>query len=194
MRSHPHPVHWLPAALKPAEHLAVTHGDAHYRIPLFRTTFTAASNIEGIHSFGGKDLLLVDGRPQFAEVAILRLFQAAGWQGRWLETYGHGKRTPGLWNAWHPDGPRAQEHLSIEEAWVNERLHAIAMANGGTFSGCWDVVAWTRTAAGDDWLVFAESKKQKKDRMRSTQLRWMEAALKCGMRVEDFLVVEWSLG
>lgn len=192
MRSHQLAVHWLPAALKPAEHLAVKHGDAHYHIPLCRTTFTSASNIEGIHTFGGKDLLLVDGRPQFAEVAILRLFQAAGWQGRWLETYGHGKLTPGLWDAWHPAGPQAQVHVPIEAVWVNEKLHAIAMANGGTFSGCWDVVAWSRTAAGNDRLVFAESKKRSKDTMRGTQLRWLEAALKCGMRVEDFVVVEWS--
>lgn len=189
MRRHEQAVHSLPAAFRVEEFLAVTHGDAPYRIPLYRTTFTAAISVEGIHTFGDKDLLLVDGRPQFAEVAILRLFQAAGWQGRWVETYGHGKRTPGLWNAWHRDGPQAQEHLPIEEAWVNERLDAIATANGGSFSGCWDVVAWT-----SDRLVFAESKKHKKDRIGGTQLRWLEAALICGMRVEDFLVVEWELG
>ena len=37
-----------------------------------------------------------------------------------------------------------------------------------------------------------ESKKRKKDRMRGTQLRWLEAALRCGCAVGDFLVVEWS--
>ncbi|MBL0035362.1 MAG: hypothetical protein IPP26_06230 [Flavobacteriales bacterium] len=67
-------------------------------------------------------------------------------------------------------------------------LHAIAEANGNSFRGCWDVVAWK-----DDRLVFAESKKQKKDRMRDTQVQWMEAALRCEAVVEDFLVVEWSL-
>lgn len=46
----------------------------------------------------------------------------------------------------------AQEHVPIEEAWVNERLHAIAAANGNTYSGCWDVVVWN-----GDRLVFAES-------------------------------------
>jgi hypothetical protein len=72
---------------------------------------------------------------------------------------------------------------------VNERLHAMATANGNTFSGCWDVVAWK-----NDRLVFAESKKAKNDRMRGTQLKWLEAALRCGCSVEDFLVVEWGLG
>ena len=55
------------------------------------------------------------------------------------------------------------------------------------------MVAWTRSDAGDGRLVFAESKKHKKDRIRGTQLRWLEAALTCGMRVEDFVVVEWDV-
>ena len=177
-----------PAELQPVDQLSLTHGEQHFRIPLCRPTFTAATLVDGIHSFGGKDLLLVDGRPQFAEVAILRAFQAAGWQGRWLETYGNGKMTPGLWNAWHPDGPRAQEQLPIGDAWVNERLQAIAAGNGNSFSGCWDVVAWK-----NERLVFAESKKRKKDAMRGTQLRWLETALRCGCALEDFLVVEWEL-
>jgi len=187
-----YPTRSLPAALLSTDSIVLDLAERSVPIPLCRKHFTSYTGPDLTHTFGGKDLLLVDGRPQFAEVAILRLFQAAGWQGRWLETYGRGKLTPGLWNAWHPDGPRAQEHLPIEEAWVNDRLHAIAIANGGTFSGCWDVVAWTRSNAGDDLLVFAESKKHKKDRIRGTQLRWLDAALKCGMREEDFLVVEWS--
>jgi hypothetical protein len=157
------------------------------QVPLCRPNFTAYTGDEQPDTFGGKQLLLVNDRPQFAEVAILRAFQAEGWQGRWLETYPF-RKNPRHWNAWHPDGPRAQEHLPITEAWVNERLQAIATENGNTFSGCWDVVAWK-----DDRLVFAESKKQKKDRMRGTQLRWLEAALRCGCAVDDFLIVEWSL-
>ena len=50
------------------------------------------------------------------------------------------------------------------------------------------MVAWK-----NDRLVFAESKRRKKDSMRGTQIRWFEAALSCGCAVEDFLVVEWSL-
>lgn len=71
---------------------------------------------------------------------------------------------------------------------MSERLHAIAIANGNTYAGCWDVIAWK-----GDRLVFAEAKRQKKDRMQRTQLRWLETALQCGCTVEDFLVVEWGL-
>lgn len=143
---------------------------------------------DGVHNFGSKTLLEVDGHAQFAEVAILRLFEAASWEGRWVETYGKPALQPGLWRAWHLDGPSAQVQRPIEEAWVNERLRAIAVANGNSYNGCWDVVVWK-----EDRLVFAESKRKGKDRIRATQLRWLEAALKCGCAVEDFLVVEWDV-
>ena len=178
----------LPAALHPTDTLPLPLSEGLVHVPLCRPRFAAYAGDEQADTFGGKDLLLVDGKPQFAEVAILRAFQAAGWQGRWLETYGNAKMNPGLWNAWHPDGPRAQEHLPITDAWVNERLQAIAAENGNSFSGCWDVVAWK-----NERLVFAESKKRKKDRMRDTQLRCLEAALRCVCSVEDVLVVEWEL-
>lgn len=171
----------------PTEHIQLRIVEAHVPIPLCRPHFTLYTGSELPHTFGGKGLLDVDSRAQFAEVAILRAFEADGWQSRWLETYGKGKLTPGLWNAWHPDGPSAQIHLPIAEAWVNERLASIAAANNNSYSGCWDVVAWK-----DHRLVFAESKKQKKDRMRGTQLRWLEAALSVGCSVQDFLVVEWT--
>ena len=49
------------------------------------------------------------------------------------------------------------------------------------------MVAWR-----DGRLVFAQSKKAGKDNLRSTQLRWVEAAMRCGVSAEEFLVVEWD--
>jgi hypothetical protein len=144
---------------------------------------------DATHRFGGKEPIAVDGRPQFAEVAILRAFEALGWQGRWVETYGNPRLRPALWQAWAPGGPAAQQHVPIAEPWVNERLLAIARANGGTFGGCWDVVVWQQHR-----LCFVESKRRSKDRLRATQGRWLAAALHCGCGVEDFLVVEWEAG
>ena len=177
----------LPPLLTPIATLAIELNGSIVAIPLCRPSFTAYPDPTGVHSFGGKQLLDVDGRPQFAEVAILRMFEAAGWQGRWVETYGNRKLMPGLWRAWQPEGPHAQVQVPIAVQWVNEKLHAIAFANRSTFAGCWDVVAWK-----DGRLVFAEGKLARKDSMRSTQLRWVEAALTCGLRLEDFLIVEWT--
>jgi len=177
-----------PPALVPTGTLTVELSGHLLALPLCRPRFTAAAATDGVHTWGGKALLQVDGRAQFAEVAILRLFEEAGWEGRWIETYGKRKLMPSYWRAWLPQGPHAQVEVPIEEPWVNEKLHAIAAANGHTFSGCWDVVAWK-----EGRLLFAEAKLTRKERFRSTQLRWMEAGLKCGMKDEDFLVVEWSI-
>ncbi|MBL0035361.1 MAG: hypothetical protein IPP26_06225 [Flavobacteriales bacterium] len=71
----------LPAALAVVADLPVESPTTTWRIHVARPTFTAYRGMETVDSFGGKDLLLVDGRPQFAEVAILRAFKAAGLGG-----------------------------------------------------------------------------------------------------------------
>lgn len=179
----PYPAALAPVACAP---LRLSSGMA-LSVPVARPRFTPWNRAADVHTFGGKQLLRVDNEPQFAEVAILRLFEAEGWQGRWVETYGRPAMGPGLWRHWHPDGPRAQEHHAFNEPWVERRLQGIARANGGTYSGCWDVVAWK-----EERLVFAESKKAKHDRLRPTQLRWAEAALACGAAADDLLLVEWA--
>jgi len=176
----------IPNSLKATDQLHITLGEKVECIPLCRPLFNSWTG-ETVDRFGNKDLLLVDGKPQFAEVAILRAFENEGWKGRWTEVYGH-MHAPAFWREWKAGGPGAQEHIPIAEAWVNEKLQAIAKANGGNYAGCWDVVAWR-----GERLVFAEAKLQKKDKMRDTQFRWLEAALQCGCAMEDFLVVEWCI-
>ena len=159
-------------------------------LPLCRVTLQAAVTDANVHTFGNKPLVWVDGRAQFAEVAVLRLFEEEGWNARWVETYGTG-RTPAYWREWNPQGPTAQKNEPIAELWVNERLQRIAAINGSlrgggpSYSGCWDVLAWK----GEE-LVFAECKRSNKDRLRHTQLRWAEAAMQC----DDvgLVVVEWQ--
>jgi hypothetical protein len=66
-------------------------------------------------------------------------------------------------------------------------LENIATQNGNSYSGCWDVLAWKA-----DKVLFAESKRVKKDSIRSTQTKWLESALKCGLSEKNFLVVQWD--
>lgn len=178
----------LPPALTPDDVMELALTVCSVQVPVCRPRFTAYTAPTGTDRFGGKDLLLVDGRPQFAEVAILRLFEVAGWEGRWVETYQRGVMDPAFLREWNGGAFKTQMQVPIEKAWVIDRLRAIAAANGNSYSGCWDVVAWKGNR-----LVFAESKKAKHDRMRGTQLRWLEAAMKCGCAVEDFQIVEWAL-
>jgi hypothetical protein len=45
---------------------------------------------------------------------------------------------------------------------------------------------------GDD-VLFVESKRKGKDRIRQTQRTWLEKALDVGVARESFLLVEWTL-
>lgn len=89
---------------------------------------------------------------------------------------------------WGSHGLRTQINEPIPDPAVRNLLETVAHANGGSYSGCWDVVAWSGGR-----IVFAEAKHKGHDRLRSTQQRWVASAMAVGIPAESFLIVEWSL-
>jgi hypothetical protein len=138
--------------------------------PQFRTWKGAAIP----DTYGGKPVLDLRGEPLFAELVILRLFESAGWQGAWVDTYRNRQRVA---LDGHIELPKARR------AWLEE-----VYARAGSRHGCFDMYAWQ-----DDRVLFAEAKRAGKDKIRDTQVRWLAAALAAGLGVESSLVVEWSL-
>lgn len=55
-------------------------------------------------------------------------------------------------------------------------------------AGLFKVVAWREGTVG-----FHELKRAGADRIRATQRQWLWAALRSGVAVDNFRVVEWSL-
>jgi hypothetical protein len=45
----------------------------------------------------------------------------------------------------------------------------------------------------DGAVIFAEAKRKGRDRIRTTQRRWLEASLDAGIPLDSFLIVEWQL-
>lgn len=127
-----------------------------------------------VDTYGGKPIVILDGEPLFAELAILRLLRAVGWEGVWIDTY-RNKRRVGMDE--YASLPPDQEAL----------LQRIYQASG-TRSGCFDVFCWREGA-----VLFAESKRKGYDSIRPTQVRWLSSALGIRLPVEAFLIVEWSL-
>ena len=124
-------------------------------------------------TFNRKPLLDLNGEMAFAEIAILRSFQEAGWDGRWVDSF----RQRFLTKYW----PTAvSEPLPAKQQAILDRIRSKAGGNGG----CFDVFCWR----GDD-LLFAESKWR--DRILKTQIRWLEAALDFGIPTESLLIVQW---
>jgi hypothetical protein len=121
-----------------------------------------------------KPALNFGGAPTWAEFIVLRLLERAGWQGVWVKNWGG--------RAFWTDIGLAAELPSAAVAKFKE-------IESGTNSkgGCWDVFAWR----GDEFL-FIESKQRRRDRLRPSQLAWLGSALRTGMPLSSFAIVEWS--
>jgi hypothetical protein len=140
------------------------------------------------NTFGGKPLLDFEGNPVFAELLISHIFRNAGWDSRWVETYGKPKLFPIYLMNWKDTSYKNQLNHPIKSKKINQLLEEIAKTNNNTFGGCWDILAWK-----DDFVLFAESKRSKKDSIRSTQVNWINAGLKVGLKSTNFMMVEWEI-
>ena len=124
-------------------------------------------------TFNHKPVLELNGEMVFAELAILRIFQKAGWQGRWIDTYRRKFRI-GYW------GQNVTEALPPKQRAILDSILSK--------SGCFDVFCWR-----EDAVLFVEAKWKSHDAIRATQRRWLEAALDAGLSKDSFLITEWSL-
>jgi hypothetical protein len=178
----------LPELLAPTatELLRLTNGEV-MGVPKSKPVFTPWSGRKLRNSFGKKPLLLHAGERCFAELVVLRLFQAAGWSGRWVVTFGAPRTAPRFVTAWKDSAPKTQTNVPVSDFAIQSLLGSIVQQNRHTYSGCWDVIAWNGSH-----LLFAEAKQKGHDRVLATQLRWFESAIATGLTVESFLVVEWS--
>ena len=121
-----------------------------------------------------KEVLDHQGEPVFAELAILRVLTADGWDGRWVTPH---KFRTGLLDQPQCELPPEQDAL----------FRRIATAKG-SLRGCWDVFAWRESA-----VLFVEAKRNKKDKISQDQKEWLEAAMKVGVSLAHFLIVEWDV-
>ena len=119
-------------------------------------------------------LVALNGEPLVAELAILRLFQAAGWEGVWIDPF-QGKRRVGLTECVGLPVSRESLLQTIYHA-ANDR------------AGCFDVFCWQNGK-----VLFAEARHQGRDSIQPEQRRWLAAALTTGLRPDAFLIVEWGL-
>jgi hypothetical protein len=179
-----------PSQLKPTGTQLFQLNDKTFEVPKTIMTFKQWEGIP-INTFGGKPLIDFDGKPMFAELAIMKLFIISGWQARWIETYGASDKTPFHFSDWI-DGKLSEQLVDvIQDNNVLKTLNAISILNsnkyGNSYSGCWDVLGWL-----DGQIIFAECKRSKKDFVRKTQNNWLSAAIDHGLKLENFLVVEWD--
>jgi hypothetical protein len=127
-------------------------------------------------TYGRKPIIDLDGQPAFAELAILRIFEAAGWEGVWVDTF----RNRYLRQFWPSPEP-------VQLPDDKKDLIAAIRASGGKTARPWDVFCWSQ-----DSVIFAESKWHKRDSVRPSQCAFLAGGLKAGLPLSSFLLVEWS--
>ncbi len=128
------------------------------------------------NTYNNKPVIDWNGEPVFAELAVLCLFQSHGWEGVWVDSYRRKYRI-GL--------PDVVEPVQLPEK--QKQLIESIKAKTGRSGGCWDVFVWN-----DDELLFVELKRSKKDSIRESQVEWLEASLKIGLKTSTFALIEWN--
>lgn len=157
-------------------------------IPMCTVLFRKWTGVPIKDTFGGKYVLEINGRPMFAELAILVEFLNDGWETRWVETYAiPAGKEPKCMVEWKEDTYKNQTHQPFGNPQIIATMALIAKANRGVYAGCWDVVAFK-----DEKIIFSEAKRAKKDRIRDTQKDWLASGLACGLRPDNFLMVQWD--
>jgi hypothetical protein len=131
--------------------------------------------------FGRKPIIDFNGEACFAELAILRMFQQNGWEGTWVETYGGKHYLNSMPNGWKLSSDNA---VPADKEELISRIQKI-----GNTLACFDVVAWR-----GDKALFIEAKRLKKDRLTNAQKRFIQGAIRCGVPISDFLILEWDFG
>ena len=177
-----------PKFLTPTEVEIFKIGEETYEVPKCIVKFEKWNGEPVKETFGGKPIVNVNEKPMFAELAIMEHFIAEGWESRWIETYGKSKSEPICLSEWKDEKYKNQVHNPIENETILTLLKEISTENENSYSGCWDVLGWK-----DSRIIFAESKRTKKDSIRSTQNNWLNAGLKSGLKLNNFLIVQWDL-
>jgi hypothetical protein len=147
-------------------------------VPKCTVSFKAWKGVPLENTYGGKQIIDIDGQPFFAELATLRMLEKEGWSGVWVDSYRKALRK---------EMPPSQVQYPAIAQTASEIFNMFSeqMIKGG---GCWDVLAWK----GKE-VLFVECKRNKKDSMQQSQILWLERCLQMGLKPENFLIVEWEI-
>lgn len=141
--------------------------------------------------FGGRQAVDYEGRPVFAEIAMVQMAVKAGWSAFWQQAYPIRQSGPYYYADWKEDAVRKDQTAagSLDSPYHQDLQASIARYNSNSFRGCWDIIAWNGEGRR---TLYIKSKHFGKDSIRDSQVRWFSACLSAGLKKrENFLVVQW---
>ena len=134
----------------------------------------------------------LDGEHLFPELAVLRLLERDGWEGRWIHTSSSGEITKYITD-WRDVSRQEQRSRPIQHDGARALLYGIADRSGNRYGGCWSLFAWRENS-----YAFFETKRQNpkdKEKLKPAQEAWVRAALSLReqlMSHRDFALVQWD--
>lgn len=138
---------------------------------------------------GGKPLIDWEGEPCFAELGVLNALTKDGWLARWIDNFPMPPtfRTR-FWTSGYARLSRDEANEPLPDP-ANRVYQAICKSAGDSSGGgAWDILAWR----GNELLFVECKRKGAGDRIRATQIAWLDAALKLGIPAGCFVFAEWS--
>lgn len=149
-----------------------------------------------VDDFGRKSAAMIDldGEHLFPELAVLRVLERDGWNGRWVSTYSAGKEVWKYLTEWK-DVPREEQRTRpLEDAEPRQLIARIAGFNKPRrYKGCWDVFAWRDTE-----FAFFQCKRgapKDTDAISKDHQEWLRSAVYVGNRQvseHSFCFVQWD--
>jgi len=127
-------------------------------------------------AWAAKPQVLLDGRALFPEIAVLALFQRAGWKGAWFDPV-H-RRT-------YDKMPNVSKGAGLDTR-VASVLAKINAAAADRRAACWDLMLW------DGRTVLFVDVTPGSTLPGHARIAWLDAALRTGLSPGQFLVVEWQ--
>ena len=127
-------------------------------------------------AWASRPQVLLDGRALFPEIALLVLFQKAGWKGVWVD---------GTHRRYFDKMPNVSKGAGLDTR-IASLLARVNAAAAGRRTSCWDLVLWDRkTVLFIDVVPGPIAPGH-------TRVAWLDAALRSGVSLGQFLVVEWG--
>jgi hypothetical protein len=169
----------LPPELERLDDLIMAVGRRQAAIPRCRLAFDYCSKPVSVGpdpAWASRPQVLLDGRALFPEIALLAMFQKAGWKGVWFDA---------VHRRYYDKMPNVSKGAGLDTR-IASLLGRVNAAAAGRRAACWDLVLWDRkTVLFVDVLPAPAVPGH-------ARAAWLDAALRTGVSLGQFLVVEWG--
>ncbi|MEZ5026892.1 MAG: hypothetical protein R2739_09980 [Chitinophagales bacterium] len=129
-------------------------------------------------TYGNKKVINYKNQPVYAELYIVKELKEKYINAVWVDNFRKKFRN---------ELPEINNGIELPQI-IKEKFDEIVSRNK-TRNGCWDILAWDNK----NQLHFYELKESKKDKIRDTQIKWLQSCIELGYKPENFTIIEWNL-